>query len=122
MNHETHRWRMFGPGLAAAVVAAALAVGLFGIPLGSVLFVGLVLMCPLMMMGMHGGHGASARPDAVHDHRQPTRDTRHPDPIATPPTPHEEPAEPPGPRDHRPTEPQIVSTVPARDGLSGPRE
>lgn len=69
MNHETQRWRRYGPGLAVAAVAAVLAVGLFGVPLGSVLFVGLLLLCPLMMMGMHGGHGSAGGSDvAVHDH------------------------------------------------------
>ncbi len=68
MNHETQGWRRFGPGVAVAAVAAVLAVGLFGVPLGSVLFVGLVLLCPLMMMGMHGSHGAPTRPDGAHDH------------------------------------------------------
>jgi hypothetical protein len=86
MNHETQRWRMLGPGLAVAVVAAALAVGLFGIPLGSVLFVGLLLVCPLMMIGMHGGHGAPGRPDEVQDHIQSTREPPPHDPIATRPT------------------------------------
>ena len=37
---------------------AALAVWLFGVPLGTVLLVGLFLICPLMMAGTHGsGHG-----------------------------------------------------------------
>ncbi len=89
MNHETRGRRMLGPGLAVAVGAAALAVGLFGIPLGSVLFVGLLLLCPLMMMGMHGGHGAPGGPDQVDDHTRPTREAPHPDPIATRPTHHE---------------------------------
>jgi len=40
--------------LVTAGVAAA-AVGLFGVPLGTVLLVGLFLLCPLMMVGMHGG-------------------------------------------------------------------
>jgi Na+/glutamate symporter len=67
MNYETQGWRRFGPGLAVAVVAAVLAVGLFGVPLGSVLFVGLLLLCPLMMMGMHGGHGAPRGSDSATD-------------------------------------------------------
>ena len=28
-----------------------------GVPLGSLLFVGVLLLCPLLMAGMHGGHG-----------------------------------------------------------------
>ena len=67
MNHETQRRRRYGPGLAVAAVAAVLAVGLFGVPLGSVLFVGLLLLCPLMMMGMHGGHDTGSDV-SVHDH------------------------------------------------------
>jgi hypothetical protein len=43
-----------GALLVIAGVAAA-AVGLFGVPLGTVLLVGLFLLCPLMMLGMHGG-------------------------------------------------------------------
>ncbi|HLB62826.1 MAG TPA: hypothetical protein VJN50_08880 [Actinomycetota bacterium] len=39
-----------------ALGAAAVAVGIFGIPLGTVLLVGVWLLCPLLMMGMHGDH------------------------------------------------------------------
>lgn len=39
-----------------ALGAAAVAVGIFGVPLGTVLLVGVWLLCPLLMMGMHGGH------------------------------------------------------------------
>jgi len=35
---------------------AAIGAGLLGVPLGTILFVGLLLVCPLMMMGMHGSH------------------------------------------------------------------
>jgi hypothetical protein len=65
MNQETQRWRRFGPGLAVTAVAAMLVVGLFGVPLGSVLFVGLLLLCPLLMMGMHSGHDAPGASDAA---------------------------------------------------------
>ena len=45
-------------GVLAAIGGAALAVWLFGVPLGTVLLVGLFLICPLMMAGTHGsGHG-----------------------------------------------------------------
>jgi hypothetical protein len=91
MNHETHRWKTFGPWLAAAVAAAVLAVGLFGVPLGSVLFVGLLLVCPLMMMGMHGGHGPPGRPDGVHDDGLADAGSSHADPTPTRPTLHEGP-------------------------------
>ena len=46
----------------AAVVALVAVVG-FGVPLGTLLIIGLVLCCPLMMLGMHGGghdHGGGA--------------------------------------------------------------
>lgn len=42
-------------GIGAGIVAAASWV--FGVPLATVLFIGVWLLCPLMMMGMHGGHG-----------------------------------------------------------------
>src|SRR6266542_913892 len=37
--------------------AALLALTVFKVPLATVLLVGVWLVCPLMMMGMHGGHG-----------------------------------------------------------------
>lgn len=42
-------------GLAGALGVAVL---LFGVPLGTALSVGVLLVCPLLMHGMHG-HGAS---------------------------------------------------------------
>ena len=47
-------WRVPVAAL-ASLGAAALAVGLFGVPLGIVLVVGLLLLCPLLMSGMHAG-------------------------------------------------------------------
>ena len=38
-----------------AVIGGAVAVIGFGVPLGTMLFLGVLLLCPLMMMGMHGG-------------------------------------------------------------------
>ena len=52
-----------------ALGAAAVAVGIFGIPLGTVLLVGVWLLCPLLMMGMHGDHAhtsGSERSDHGH--------------------------------------------------------
>jgi hypothetical protein len=49
--------------LVAAVVIAVIAVVGFGVPLGTLLIIGLVLCCPLMMLGMHGGghaHGGES--------------------------------------------------------------
>ncbi|MEX2556097.1 MAG: hypothetical protein WEB06_10735 [Actinomycetota bacterium] len=50
---RTQKLRIFGIG--AGVVATAL--WAFGVPLATILLVGVWLLCPLMMMGMHGGHG-----------------------------------------------------------------
>ncbi len=60
------------PALAVAAAVAVVAVGVFGVPLGSLLLVGLFLLCPLMMMGMmmgmHGGHGGTGDERAAHRH------------------------------------------------------
>jgi len=46
---------------------AVLALVAFGVPLVSLLYVGILLLCPLLMAGMHGGHGPAhgheARPE-----------------------------------------------------------
>jgi hypothetical protein len=50
-----------GAFLVAVGVIAVVAVAGFGVPLATLLIIGLVLCCPLMMLGMHGGgrdHGA----------------------------------------------------------------
>lgn len=60
MNHGTdlRRWRT---PLLLAAAAAVLAVTVFQVPLGTLLVLGLLLVCPLMMVGMHGrGHGATS--------------------------------------------------------------
>ncbi len=56
--------------LAAIVLFGGLAMG--GVPLGSLLVLGLVLMCPLMMMGMHSGQGNGdhLRGGVGHDSRE----------------------------------------------------
>jgi hypothetical protein len=54
--------------LVAAVVIAVIAVVGFGVPLGTLLIIGLVLCCPLMMLGMHGGghdHGVRSPADGA---------------------------------------------------------
>lgn len=43
---------------------AVLALVSAGVPLGSLLFVGILLLCPLLMAGMHGGHGHGGGHDA----------------------------------------------------------
>lgn len=50
--------------LLAGGVAAIGALAL-GVPLGAVFAIGLFLLCPLMMMGMHGGHGHGRRSDPI---------------------------------------------------------
>jgi hypothetical protein len=56
-----------GGFLVVTTVIAVVAVVGFGIPLGTLLIIGLVLCCPLMMLGMHsGGHdkgGGSSPPE-----------------------------------------------------------
>lgn len=42
-------------GLAAA--SASVAVSVFKVPLPTILLVAVVLACPFLMAGMHGGHG-----------------------------------------------------------------
>jgi hypothetical protein len=59
--------------LVAAVVIAVIAVVGFGVPLGTLLIIGLVLCCPLMMLGMHGGghaHGGESPATGVSEIKQ----------------------------------------------------
>ncbi len=73
------RGSSFGRGLAliALVTAGAIvAVTLFEVPLGTLLFLGILLLCPLMMSGMHrGGHGHGGPSRATED--APTRQDGH---------------------------------------------
>lgn len=46
-----------------AVVGGTVAVIGFGIPLGTLLLVGILLCCPIMMIGMHGG--GTSTPDGT---------------------------------------------------------
>lgn len=57
MDGGSSGWRRFVPAVLLGVTAAMAAVVLFGVPLGSVLYLGVLLLCPLMMIGMHGDHG-----------------------------------------------------------------
>jgi len=54
---KLHHALMIGAGLLLIVLTGT---GAVGGPLGTLLLVGLLLLCPLMMLGMHGG--------ARHDH------------------------------------------------------
>lgn len=68
MNTSWTKW-IFG-----AAAAAMVAVVGFNVPLSTVLLIGLVLMCPLMMLGMHGhggNHSSSVRhPDSLETRRE----------------------------------------------------
>ena len=81
-----HRW--LAAGVAAFVVVGALWAG---VPAGTLLLVGVVLACPLMMLTMHGGghgsghdgHGDGAdvqrrRPDGAGAADDPHAAHRHP--------------------------------------------
>jgi hypothetical protein len=56
--------------LVAAVIAVVAVEG-FGVPLATLLIIGLILCCPLMMLGMHGsghdhgGGSTAAKPPEV---------------------------------------------------------
>lgn len=54
-------------------VALFAGLALAGVPLGSLLVIGLLLMCPLMMAGMHmgSGHGDYAQNGDGHVHDDP---------------------------------------------------
>ncbi len=58
------------------VVALAAAAVLFGVPLGTLLVVGVALLCPLMMLGMHGhgGEHQHGRPAGSRGDRAPEGD------------------------------------------------
>lgn len=69
MDHRTFGGRKLRPGwLVAAGLGVVLLLAL-GIPLGSLLYVGVLLLCPLLMMGMRGGghgHGSEGPPETHH--------------------------------------------------------
>jgi hypothetical protein len=48
------------PAWIAAAGLGVLALAAGGVPLVSLLYVGLLLLCPLLMAGMHGGHGRAS--------------------------------------------------------------
>jgi hypothetical protein len=51
MKMTNMKWLVVGAPIALVALVSA------GIPLASLLPFAIVLACPLMMMGMHGGHG-----------------------------------------------------------------
>jgi len=65
MNHGTAQISRLPP-IAVVLGVALLAVTVFKVPLGTLLLLGLVLLCPLLMGGMHGGghdHGGQHHAD-----------------------------------------------------------
>ncbi len=57
MDHNSLRQTKTRTVLVVVGGAALLALTVFKVPLATVLLVGVWLVCPVMMMGMHGGHG-----------------------------------------------------------------
>lgn len=65
--------------LLIAAGLGVLAVMLFRVPLATVFSLGVLLICPLLMVGMHGGHHGGAHPatsDDVGAHSGDTADGR----------------------------------------------
>lgn len=66
------------PLIAIALGAAALAATVFKVPLGTLLLFGLVLLCPLLMAGMHGGEHEHGGPrDAPEEDAEEEAGHRH---------------------------------------------
>ena len=62
-----------GGFLVVTTVIAVVAMVGFGVPLGTLLIIGLALCCPLMMLGMHGGghdHGGGSSAGEASEARQ----------------------------------------------------
>jgi hypothetical protein len=77
MDHQTIGGTKIRPAWIVAAGLAVIALVAFGVPLVSLLYVGVLLLCPLMMAGMHGGHGRG------HDtHAQESDRIESPDPDA----------------------------------------
>lgn len=84
MDHGSSFGRRL-PLIALVTAGAIFAVTLFRVPLGTLLFLGILLLCPLLMTRMHGGgheHGETSRDtedepsrqagDAGHQHGDPS--------------------------------------------------
>lgn len=68
---KMHHLLMIG---AAVVLIALTAAGFYGTPLATLLLIGLLLLCPLMMLGMHGrghDHGGEHAKDGSDQRRLP---------------------------------------------------
>jgi len=57
MDHQTMGGTRIRPAWIVAAALAVLVLVAFGVPLVSLLYVGILLLCPLLMAGMHGRHG-----------------------------------------------------------------
>lgn len=57
MDRQTIGKTKIRPAWLVAAGLAVLALVALGVPLVSLLYVGILLLCPLLMAGMHGGHG-----------------------------------------------------------------
>jgi len=58
VEHKPSQQRKARTILLVAAAVALLGVTVFKVPLATILLIGLLLVCPLMMVGMHsGGHG-----------------------------------------------------------------
>lgn len=72
MDHQTFGGWKLRPGWFVAAGLGAVGLLALGVPLGSLLFVGVLLRCPLLMMSMHGaghgqGHGSDRPQEPPHE-------------------------------------------------------
>ena len=66
------------PLIAVALVAAAIGATVFKVPFGTLLLFGLLLLCPLLMAGMHGGgHDHGGPRDAPEEDAEEESGHRH---------------------------------------------
>jgi hypothetical protein len=68
MDHQTMGKSRIRPAWIVAAGLAVLALLAIGVPLVSLLYVGILLLCPLLMAGMHGGHGGHGGHGQAHGH------------------------------------------------------
>jgi hypothetical protein len=76
IDMKMHHLLMIGAALVLIVLTGT---GVVGGPLGTLLLIGLLLLCPLMMLGMHGGGrrpGAESAPTTSDTHEEVSRDGR----------------------------------------------
>lgn len=65
MDHQTMGGMKIRPAWVVAAGLAVVALVALGVPLVGLLYVGVLLLCPLLMMSMHGGgHGHHAEGSA----------------------------------------------------------